>query len=164
MRRRPGFTLIEIVVVMGALVLILGVAAALLLGAFKLERASAGVYRRLEAQHLLADQFRTDVAQAAAAPDSLNKHKAGPTCLILRMTDGSHVIYHWNDDHLERSVRRGAVESAAPMPVGSQRVSAEFARSGKDGRVITLRLIDSRAEKRVTPRIEISAALGGDLR
>jgi prepilin-type N-terminal cleavage/methylation domain-containing protein len=158
---RPAFTLIEILVVMGILALILVIAAGLLLGAFQTERASAGVYRRLHAQALLADQFRDDVAGAVAAPETVDQHKAGPACLILRMADGSHVIYRWDADHLERAVRVGTAETSRKLPVGGRGVRAELARSGG---IVTLRLIEGHDHSDVKRQLDIAAALGGDRR
>jgi hypothetical protein len=152
------------VVVLGALALILLLATSLLLGAFKIERASAAVDHRLTAQHDLADQFRQDVAQAVAAPKAVAKRKAGSTCLILRMGDDSHVIYRWDADHLERTVLDASGESSRAMPVGGERVRVEFARNGSKGALISMRLIESRNGVDGKQPVEIIAALGGDLR
>jgi hypothetical protein len=153
-----------VLVALGTLALILLLATALLLGAFKIERASAAVDRRLTAQHQLADQFRQDVAQAVAAPKSLEKRRAGSTCLILRMADDSYVIYRWDDGRLERSVLDAAGDSSRPMPVGSDRVRVEFARTGSKGTLISMRLIESRDGVDGKHPVVVMAALGGDLR
>src|SRR5438874_9061798 len=95
--RREGFTLIELLVVMSVLIMSLVLGATLLLAAMRADQAGAATLRRLAWRAELIDQFRADVARAAAAPERLGDLAAGPACLILQMPGGAHVVYRWQD-------------------------------------------------------------------
>jgi type II secretory pathway pseudopilin PulG len=160
---RAGFTLLEMMVVMWGLGIALVLGATLLAATIRADRFGAITLRNLTWQSELADQFRTDVARTIAVPDSLGALTRGPQCLILRLHDGTHVIYQWQDGQLERTVRTGDAETRRPLPVGSQDMSVEFDRPGGDRPLLILRLIE--APPHGTARqTQISAALGGDLR
>jgi type II secretory pathway pseudopilin PulG len=181
-RRRPGFSLVEMVALMWALGLAMVVGAALLVGVIRTERAAAASYRRLADRGALADQFRDDVGQAAAAPDRMDEWTAGPTCLLLMLADGRRVTYCWDDGHLERSEQRDARTFRRYMPLGidsgprpvpaadregrdMKGTEVEFTRTGNDGRILTLRVSEPPAAAGVASRpVEIVAALGGDVR
>ena len=160
--RRSAFTLLELLTVMGTMGIVLLLATATLVGAQRINASAAGVAQRLAVQAALADLFRQDVARATAAPDAFEKRRAGPTCLILRTADGGHVIYRWDDGQLERTQFVGHKESRQRMPVGSDRASAEFFRSGPGARVVTLRLTEPSGSATSRRAIEFSASLGGD--
>ena len=160
--RRSGFTLVEIAVVMWALGVLLLVGTALLVGMFKVQHASAAALNDLSVRNALADQFRTDVGGAVAAPDSADPWNASPTCLLVRRADGGHIVYHWNDGHLKRCQLPGG--ETRWLPVGPDGTAVEFLRPGTDRRVVTLRLSLPRPHSSVASTLEISAALGGDLR
>ena len=161
--RRSAFTLFEILVVMASMGPVLLLATATLLAAQRINRSAAGVSERLAVQAALADQFRQDVAQATAAPDTFEKKHAGPGCLILRAADGRHVVYRWDKGQLERSAHVGGRESRQRLPAGSNRAVVEFSRAGPSGRLVTLRLIELPGNTPTRHAIEISASLGGDL-
>ena len=169
MRRRPhgteraGFTLLEILVVMWALTLALGLGATLFVAALRADQVSAATLRRLSQTGELADQFRADVAEAAAAPDRLDALARGPSCLILRTPDGAHVVYQWQQEQLERMVRTADGEMRRVVPVGVRVARVEFDVTDGERPLITLRLIESPARGVAWPT-EVSAALGGDLR
>jgi len=160
--RRPAFTLIEVLAVMGTMGIVLLLATATLVGAQRINASAAEIARRLAVQIALADQFRQDVARATAAPDAFEKRRAGPACLILQTADGSGIIYCWDDGQLERTQFLGHKQSRQRMPLGSDRASVEFFRSGPGGRVVTLRLTEPRGKAASRRVIECSAALGGD--
>jgi type II secretory pathway pseudopilin PulG len=161
--RRSAFTLLEVLVVMGSMGAVLLLATATLLGAQRINRSAAGVSERLAVQATLADQFRQDVAQATAAPDTFEKKHAGPACLILQTADGRHMVYCWDKGQLERSEYVGRRESRQRLPVGMNRAVVEFSRPGPSGRLVTLRLIELPGNAPSRHAIEISATLGGDL-
>jgi type II secretory pathway component PulJ len=162
-RRRPGFTLIEMTVVMAALAMILGLLAVALVGALKLEGASAGALQRLGAVRDLADQFRADVAQAADAPERWKDDVAGPTCLILRLGEDRHVVYRWQAGRLLRSESARERTHQYPVALGRGPAAVEFDRSRAGGRLLTVRLFAVRKDGSKQPSAEITAALGGDL-
>jgi hypothetical protein len=161
--RRAGFSLIEILTVMWALSVALVLGAVLLVAAMKTDQVAATTLRGLAWRAELADQFRADVAGADAAPDRLGEFARGPSCLILRRPDGSHVIYRWLDGQLERIVRTADGETRRPLPVGPQDPAVEFDRTGGRPPLVTLRFAES-AARRGAPRVEVTAVLGGDLR
>jgi type II secretory pathway pseudopilin PulG len=160
--RRPAFTLIEVLAVMGTMGIVLLLATATLVGAQRINASAAEVAQRLAVKAALADQVRQDVARATAAPDAFEKLRAGPGCLILQMADSSGVIYRWEDGQLGRTQFLGHEQFRQRMPVGSDRASVEFLRSGPGGRVVTLRLSEPRGNAASRRVIECSSALGGD--
>jgi hypothetical protein len=161
--RRAGFTLLEVLVVMWAMTLALGLGAALFVAALRADQVSAVTLRRLSHWGELADQFRADVAEAVAAPDRLDALTRGATCLILRTPGGTHVVYQWEKGQLERIVRAADGETRRVVPVGSKDVRVEFGYTDGDRPLITLRLLESPVRGVAWPT-EVSAALGGDLR
>ena len=159
---RPGFTLIEISLVMAMLAVAMGLVTVALLGAIKLHKACEGALERLGAQQVLADQFRADVAQAANAPERWKEDSAGPTCLILHCSEDRHVLYRWKGDRLERSEFNGAKARQRLFPLDGEATAVELGRSGPDDRLLTLRLFALRKNGGKEPLVEITAALGGD--
>jgi hypothetical protein len=159
--RRPGFSLLEMIAVMAGVTIATTLGIVILIGAFKVERSAAASLQRLNDRAGLADLFRDDVSAAVAVPEGLGDVQAGPTCLLLRQADGSHVVYRWTDNHLERGV---LPEKAAPRPVtlGMSCDGAELLRGGPGQRLITLRLQETPGPSGVRRSHDISAALGGD--
>jgi hypothetical protein len=158
-----GFSLLEMVAVIWALSLVMFLGAVTLLGATRIHKASSAADHRNTLHSILADQFRADVALAAATAEGVGQLKAGPNCLILRLADGSHVVYRVEAGRLERAAL--AAGGAAPhwVPLGGQGEGegVAFARTGPDQRILTLTLQEPGPRTRTT---EIMAALGGDLR
>jgi prepilin-type N-terminal cleavage/methylation domain-containing protein len=165
LRMRPGFTLIEMLVVMWALGVILLLSSVTLLGALRVGESASKAHNRLMNRIALADQFRDDVSQAVEAPDALNERRAGPSCLILRRADNRYVVYRWQDERLERGEGRAEANLAwQSVQTGSDRVIGNFARSGPGQRLVILRLSEYLSPAGVTREAFFSAALGGDLR
>jgi prepilin-type N-terminal cleavage/methylation domain-containing protein len=162
-RGRPGFTLLEVSAVMAALGLAAGMLVVALAGGLKLEKASTGILDRLGTQRDLADQFRTDVAQAANAPPRWQEDVAGPDCLILGLGADRHVVYRWEDGRLVRFEFEGEQTHHREVALGGGHLAAEFERPRAGGRLITLRLLTIRKDGSKQPAAEIAAALGGDL-
>lgn len=160
--RRGGFTLIELVAVMGGLAMLTLVVGAVLYAMLQLFHADETAGRRLSAQGDVADRFRADVAQAAAAPDALEAQQAGPHCLILRRADDTHVIYRWDGKQLERT-EQDSESASQPLALGVEQAAVEFVRSERQ---VTLRITESRGTGSVRRErtLAVSAALGGDLR
>ncbi len=164
MRVRRGFTLLELLAVIWALSVVLFLGVVTLLGATRIHRAASAADHQNTLHGILADQFREDVALAAATPEAVGQRKAGPSCLILRLADGSYVVYRAEAGRLERAALAAADAAPYWMPLEGEGVTVAFTRTGPDQRVLTLTLqesIGSGPRKRTT---EIMAALGGDLR
>ncbi len=164
MTGRRGFTLLEMLVVIWALLLTLFLGTVILLGALRIERAAAAAERRLALHGILADHFRADVAQAGATPEDVGALKAGPTCLILRLADRTYVVYRAQEGRLERAALATAGATPYWMPLAGDGVTATFTAAGPDRRVLTLTLQEPDEFGRRQRTTAIAAALGGDLR
>jgi prepilin-type N-terminal cleavage/methylation domain-containing protein len=163
-RARPGFSLIETLVVMFALGMVMLFSTAILLGILRMADAATAAFDHQIWRSVLADDFRADVAQAADAPANAGEWTASRTCLILRRPDGRQVIYSWTNNELERLELRDAEVSHRRLPVGRGGLAVEFTRAGDDGRLLTLRLSETRGLGARKRQLEFAAALGGDLR
>lgn len=164
LRKRAGFTLIEMLVVMFAMSIAFGFGATILLAALRIDQAGAATLRLLAWRTELAEQFRGDVARADAAPERFGEMTGGPARLILHRPDGVHVAYVWHDDgRLERIVRAADGETRRVLPVGASNVSVQFARGDGGRPLFTLRLVETPPTGSAR-RVEVSAVLGGDLR
>jgi type II secretory pathway pseudopilin PulG len=163
-RGRAGFTLIEIVVVMSMLMVLILVIAATLWGAVKIERADSAVLQRVIVQAQLADRFREDVRKSVGCPDSFRDERASPECLILTTGDDQYIVYRWANERLVRREIRGTAESLLNLPVGGEHIEIQFETSRMDGRLITLRMTESRGvgKSRKNWPLEVSATLSGD--
>jgi hypothetical protein len=152
-------------VVLAALQILLALIAGILWATVRIERIAAADFQRTLFQDTLAEQFRTDVASAAAAPLRLEDVAAGPDCLILRKADGSKVVYRRAGEGLERSETTKSGTTVRHLPLGVDEASVEFTRA-EDGRLLTLRLTEVRGQgsARRPHLVAITAALGGDLR
>jgi hypothetical protein len=157
---RPAFTLLHIVSVMALWSIFLLLGGAILVSILKIGRSATEDLQILIVQRTLADQFRTDVAQATSAPDRLDGDRAGPQCLILQGPDGRSVVYRWQADRLQRIQRNGEKKSETALPVGA-RIRPEFSRSSVNPRLVTLRLEETRG-RQTRSRVELWATLGGD--
>jgi prepilin-type N-terminal cleavage/methylation domain-containing protein len=165
--RRPGFTLTEMLVVMFALGMVMLFGMTLIMTTIQAERAGEAGANRVTRRADLGAQFRTDVAQAEAAPDKLVDVVAGPTTLILRRPGGAAVVYCWEKNTLERTETTADQKtSRRPVPVGVEGTAVEFVRpKEKEPGVVVLRITDPPGPKPSQPRwIDIAAALGGNLR
>ena len=166
MRTRPpgsraGFTLTEIVVVMWAMGIALGLGTQLLIAATRAGGLGEAADTRAARRGELGRVFRTDAARAEAAPDKLGEAAAGPQRLFLRLSGGTVVTYEWADGALLRTERTGAAETRQTLPMSSPRVRAEFPRPANG--LATLRLVET-TPNGTDVTADVSAALGGDLR
>ena len=163
-RGRRGFTLLEIMVVVWALGLTLFLGTTILLGALRIEKAAAAAERRNSLHGILADHFRADVALAGATPEKVGMLKAGPTCLILRLADGTYVVYRVEEGRLERAALATADATPYWMSLAGDGVVVAFTAAETDRRVLTLTLQEPDDSGRRKWTTTIAAALGGDLR
>lgn len=113
---RRAFTLVEMLIVMLGIAAILGLAFLGLNTAIRLQRADANLFRRTLSQAALADQFRTDVHTASAAPSRWQDFESGPACLILEQGE-RHIVYYWNGEQLLRQ-EFGPTPSERILPHG----------------------------------------------
>jgi hypothetical protein len=136
-------------------------AAATVYGTIRIERAAAAVFQRIEARAELADQFRDDVAQAVAAPEALGNERAGADCLILRRPDGTHVVYRWASDRLDRMELHGEKRTGHRIEIGSEQAIVRFGRPAKDTGLITLELEETLKNGITKGYVAFVAPLGG---
>ena len=160
-RRRPGFSLLEMVVVLWALGIVAFLGTELIVAGCKTGGMSAAADTRAVLRGELAQQFRADVARADATPDKLGDAAAGPDCLILQLPGGTTVVYRWQSESLTRTERTGDREVRRPLPLTPTGLRVEFLRP-KDG-LVTLRLTET-PEMGPARVADVAAALGGDLR
>lgn len=161
--RRPGFTLIEMHIIMMALTVCMLLGTVMILAAMKTSQSSLFTVSRLSVRKELARQFRTDVATSDSRPEKAGIFTAGPNCLILGKPGDSRVIYRWQDNALERIEQIGTKESKHGVSVGLHRTHVEFVPACDAKNLVTMRLTEP--EGRGPGKIsELSACLGGDLR
>lgn len=161
---RAGFSLVEVLVVMALLGFLMSYATITLWAMVRIQQADARHYHNLIRHNTLADRFRDDVGNAAAAPEALGILRVNPQCLILRRADGVNVVYSIGDNGLERLELNGDFEPTAVLNVYElhEGQHIEFA-ADNAGRLLTLRITDV-GEFHQKPAVEIMAALGGDVR
>lgn len=166
MRRRPGYMLIEIIVVMVVLTLVISLSSFVILGMLRTYAVDAGFAQRLVAQEQIAELFRTDAASAGTAPLRAGRFTASSSCMILRRGDDTLVVYEATPAGLERIEQSAATESRRLLPLESDQARIAFSRGAPEDRLLTLRWIETRGSEGalVEHVLEFSAALGGDLR
>lgn len=162
-RRRIGFTLIEMTCVMACLTVLMLAGVGLIVLTLKTGRMGEATADRLILRDTLAKQFREDVASAESAPDKLGDLVSGPTLLILRMPDGTTIIYRIEEDGCERIEQKGDLETSRRLTLGSKNSKSEFLKPPAGSKLITLRIEDAsgRGPSKVN---ELSSALGGNSR
>jgi prepilin-type N-terminal cleavage/methylation domain-containing protein len=161
-KTRRGFSLIELVAVMAVLAVLVVLITATLLGTIRIQRADAASFQKMLVHAALADQYRADVSDSIDAPKDWETFHQDRTCLILRRRDGSHLVYRWTENQLERTEFTGERKFPQQVPLGDKKLKVEFARSDTEPRLLHLRLIEEQGKGRRQPPLEISAALGGD--
>lgn len=163
-RRRAGFTLLELSVVLWAVGVCMVAAGAILMTALRADQAGQATVNRLSGRAALAEQFRADVSGAESAPDELDDLAAGPACLLLQMPGGARIAYRWENGSLER-IERGmdARELRRTLPVGPKGTSIEFIRTAGKSGVIILQIAEPSKEGPVK-RTQLAATPGRDLR
>jgi prepilin-type N-terminal cleavage/methylation domain-containing protein len=160
-RNRRGFTLTEMLCVMAMLAVIGLVMALLLRETLDVERTQSAGFDQMLQRSALADQFRTDVAQAEKVLDQWRDYKSGPGTLILQKGQDSHVVYRWHEGILKRKSFDDDREVERILPVGGKDIGVEF--STADSKLVRLRLRLLRDGKAAPGRtVEIAAALKGD--
>jgi len=154
------------VAVMAMLGVIMLLIASMLWGAFRIERAGSAASERSVLHARVADLFRSDVRGAVATVDRWKDVRAGTDAIILKLGDEHHVIYRWLDGRLKRLEANGVDESTQSLPVGDEDATVTFSQAGAAGRVVVLRVIESRGvgRSRRDHVVEFAAAVGGDRR
>jgi hypothetical protein len=148
---------------MTALGLTLSLGAIMLIASMRANQIGATTLLHVRLHTDVGDTFRTDVAEATAAPEKLDQRTRGPTCLILQKAADRYVIYEWSNDRLTRAEKTGEDIAPAILSLGLPNIEADFDVGGGEHPLVTLRLTEA-LEHRATRQYEFSAALGGDRR
>jgi hypothetical protein len=159
---RPAFSLLEALTVMTALGLTLSLGAIMLIVTMRANQVGATTLLHVCLHADVGDTFRTDVAEATAAPEKLDQWARGPACLILQKSADRFVIYEWKNE-LHRTEKTGEHVAPAILSLGLPNMEATFEVSGGDHPLVTLHLTEA-LEHRATRHYAFSAALGGDRR
>lgn len=158
-----GFTLIEMTVVLFAMGIAMAMGVALIVTAMKAATVGETTSERFSQLAELSRLFRADVAQAEAAPERVDNTVAGPGALILKMPDGTTVLYLKGEESLDRVERTGKKEQVRRFPLDRPDTKTEFISTATGPKLITLRLT-TKKDAGPGKTTEFSAALGGDLR
>ncbi|HEV3082787.1 MAG TPA: type II secretion system protein [Gemmataceae bacterium] len=163
--RRRGFSLLEMLVVIVALGILIGLLATTLLGIVRVEGGSRAALDRLSIYSRLADQFRDDVAQAEAAPQQWQTHTAGPACLILHMPGGQPLVYLWEANQLVRMDFQDPAKPIRTVMLARGRGDVAFEHGKTGDRLLKLRITETHLQRDKKPAthtlVEVAAALGG---
>lgn len=177
---RPGFSLMEMAVVMWALAILVASGTVILFTATKAANLGGTAMEEFGRLNELARLFRADVSGASETPEKLGELVAGPEVLIMRRLDGSTVVYHMVNGTIERQESRGDEQRGKRFPFAPPSVAIEFKRpadtakengkgdkpkenkKGKE-KLVTLRITSSRA-RGVVRVTEVKAVLGGERR
>lgn len=157
MKIRPGFTLIETLVVMAVLTVLMSVGIVLVAGLMRLEQMTA---RSLAVHATVArviHQWRNDVHTATEILESHEKYRSGPNCLILK-SGAAVTVYTVMPGQIERTTtgQGPRLERYALPGDGST------ARYERRGNRIAL-IFDDTIRDRVNQRSESVATMGLDL-
>lgn len=159
--RRRGFSLVELLCIIGLLAVIGLVMAMLLRETLDVERVQSAGFEQMLQRNALADQFRADVAQADKVLPAWRAYKSGADTLILERGKDSHIVYRWHDGTLRRKSFDGKQEIERVVPIGGDDTRVDFV--GADAKLVRLRLRVMQGGKAASGRtLEIAAALGGD--
>jgi prepilin-type N-terminal cleavage/methylation domain-containing protein len=108
LHRRSGYTLIEMILVIAAVTMVMGLAATLLAAMFKVERGGRHAVNDADTVARLARRFRADAH--AAESFQPRSSKPGETGCELRGADGDSVAYRLDGERLRREHKsRGKV-------------------------------------------------------
>jgi type II secretory pathway pseudopilin PulG len=160
---RRAYSLIEMCAVMGTLGITLSLGAIILLVAMRANQVGGATLLQIRLRTDVGDTFRTDVADAVAAPANLGNSSRSATCLILRQSGGNHVVYEWQNGQLTRTVHTADRESRTILSIGIPDISVEFDVPAGDRPVILMRVTESLGHGAIR-RSEFAAALGGNRR
>jgi prepilin-type N-terminal cleavage/methylation domain-containing protein len=105
--RAGGFTLVEVVIAVSIASFVMGGAAVLLQGVWRVERSTRHHARNLAADFRLAEAFRSDVHLADASAVAQLAGVESADRLALTLADGRTVEYTAGSAQVERVVRRG---------------------------------------------------------
>lgn len=161
MTPRRGTLLLDLLVSIMMIGVLCGVFALILNQTMQAQRLQAESYNRLQQSKALADQFRTDVALARAAPQQWGRYFADQGTVILQMNDDEHIVYQWTDKSLKRSEQAKDLvnERIVPVPFG---MTVEFLQP-RESKLVRLRLTPTRFGKELAGQsLEFAASLGGD--
>ena len=156
---RRGYSLIEMVLIVGAVAIIIGLCASVLSGLFRIERSGRAALADSTTLARFARQFRSDARASKSARPS--DPKTGDARLELTAADGRVVVYRVEQRRLIREERRGdrslrtesyAAERLGPVSFGveGRRVWAVLARKS------------SAAPALSRPATRVEAGLGKD--
>lgn len=162
--RRAGFTLIEMVVVLGLLVVLMAVGSAALAELLQVRKAAGKTQERLVRRGELADQFRADVALAVATPLANEYYRASPTCLILQLANHRQIVYQWTDGRLERLLIETGRTKRRPFDLGDDVTAVQFSHDKAGSQLIELTVTEMVGKRKLERQSTIAAALGGDVR
>lgn len=153
-RRRTGFSLLEMIVVIFGISLLLGMLGSMIWAVMRIESAGTESFTRMQQQAQLADRFRDDVSQAQESPELAEDFTSSPMCMILKQGDGGLVIYRWQEGKLQRQVIRDRQHETQEIPVGGDDVHILFSRRAG------VLMMDIHGPHRAP--LMIAAALGGN--
>jgi type II secretory pathway pseudopilin PulG len=154
MKRRRGFSLLELLGVLFGLAVLLALFATVFWGLYRVGESSERSATRVRQQALLIDQFRGDISECREAAGLGGDYESSPMCLVERV-QGETLIYKWHDGVLERAVLRDERRETQVLAVGADDATVSFGRKGK---LVTMTI----ASPRRSPLV-IAASLGGDL-
>jgi type II secretory pathway component PulJ len=106
MTKRRGYAIIEMLLVMSAMAILLGLCVGLIHGLLRLDRISRGHLAEATTRDRLARQLRQDVRGAASSKPA-GKTNDPSDRLELSRSDGRIVLYQMREGHLERTERDG---------------------------------------------------------
>ncbi|MBX9681292.1 MAG: type II secretion system GspH family protein [Gemmataceae bacterium] len=164
MIRRCGYSLVEMLVVIGGLVAMMSLSSVLLISMQNLQKTVREDEEHVRMNTSVADRLREDVGHALALLDRETGFQSGPDCVILKMPGNRVVVWRTqSNEAVRREFGPGDLDVRTAMPLGGEGASATFV-PDPAGRKVVLRLHGMRdAAGRTQARtIEIVAAVGGD--
>ncbi len=128
-----AFSLIEMVLAIGAIAVVLGTTAGLLHASLKLDRAARASLVETEGLGRLARQLRKDIHETRDS-DRVKISSEPATSLTLSLDDDRTIIYRWIDHAIVRDERKGEKRlRTESYTLGSLR-SVRFERDRESGR------------------------------
>ncbi len=164
-QRRSGFTLVELLVVIGVLAILGGILAVLLKLTLETEHAQTVSFDRLLQISRLADEFRDDVAKAENTLANWQDLQADERTLILSLKNQTQIVYQWKDGSLWRSVFAADELSERVVQIDAKDVRIDFVHLVGGEKLVRLRLHRTREGQDLADQaLELAAAIGGDQR
>jgi hypothetical protein len=164
MTRRTGYSLIEMLVVIGGMVAMMSLSSILLVSMQNLQRSVTSDEEHVRTNIAVSDRLRDDVGLALALLERESGFQAGPDCVILKLPGDRVVIWRMqSNEAVRRELCPGDRDVRIAMRLGGEGSTATFVPDAL-GRTVVLRLHGMRdVAGRVPNRtIEIVAAVGGD--